>query len=142
MTDSARKGVLTATLSIDIINNNEAQVRIDAQVLPPPTDEFQVQIVLWGEDDGLRGDDDFLYFVATGLPDVHGDRIQSAKVTFTIDRKTLDEDQGRGAVRRLRHKRDEDEIYAKVRLLWRPRPGVAMEPYGGVIQTNTVKGYF
>lgn len=101
-------------LSISIVDEDYAELTIQQEIplsaYRGGTEDRQYRLLVrvYGEDGFLRGDDDYLgYFTTSHFS--HG--VTNFSDASLMERKKLDEDKGRGAIRRARERRDKDEIY-------------------------------
>lgn len=100
-------------LEIELVDDTFADLTISQPLdwTGVENDRGRLLVRVWGEDGGFRGADDFLDLYHTAAFS-RGEREFVA--TARLPRSELNEDIGRGAIRRARRRRDKDEIYVKV----------------------------
>jgi hypothetical protein len=126
-------------LEIPIIDDTWAEIRayfdIDWNAGAPIDDFHRILVEVYGEDDGIAGGEGFVgdrEEISDGIFDTQGDdyllnfptlqfyplrgRILTVTAIQRVQRNTLDEDKGWGVIKRLRKRRDKDEIYVRGRL--------------------------
>lgn len=101
-------------LDIEILNDEFARLTVRQDFDWSATDSTRARLVAFvmGEDGGFRFGDDFLGgFLSVPVTP------ERSSLTFSnvMPRDALDEDKGRGAIRRARRRRDRDEIYVMIR---------------------------
>ncbi|HEA19418.1 hypothetical protein LCGC14_2047370 [marine sediment metagenome] len=108
---------------------------------------YRALVKIYGDDDSFRGGDDYLGLYYT---DQFSAGLENFMDVARVSRDILDEDEGHGAIARLRRKRDEDEIYVVVQLevfAWGSRWGRFnrrttrfFQGFQGSRKSNTVTG--